>query len=511
MKTLSFMLLLGVLLLQAACTQEAAQSSTMRSYPVTIIKLLKQDFSREMALTGVVDLYREEDIGFEVDGRVTMVLDEGIEVRGPAFNERGEIVRQGDTIAAMEGTRYGSQVGALQARLDAARRELQSVDAQVTLARQTLARQKAIHAEGAGAQQAIDDARSAFDQATSQLAARRATIEDITRQLDAAKEDLGDAVLLAPFSGRVTRVHISEGAVVKAGAPVMTLTLMDPVRIQVEVSADDEREIETGDRVIIFPKDPLKKGQRVPVNAIVFEKNAVADAALRTFRIDMIARNQRRHVDQLHPELYGLPIVNDFLPVVREYQGEAGPLFVPASSILVENDETYVLRLPGVGFHAASNRSTVGKHLPEKIRIMLADEYVTVANWNFRSVSDAGNLTEGDFLILNPEPHFLEGIAGGRPQWLLRPRDLVPVQFSLASTTPGFYMPNRAITLVGDRQSVFIFKDGVARIQPVTVHDAYKGLRRIEGEGIEEGVQIIVGGVHYVSDGQPVVISETLQ
>lgn len=72
-------------------------------------------------------------------------------------------------------------------------------------------------------------------------------------------------------------------------------------------------------------------------------------------------------------------------------------------------------------------------------------------------------------------------------------------------------MPNRAITLVGDRQSVFIVKDGVARIQPVTVHDAYKELRRIEGEGIEEGAQIIVGGVHYVSDGQPVVISETLQ
>ena len=73
----------------------------------------------------------------------------------------------------MESARYGSQVGALQARLDAARRNLQAVAAQLTLAQQTLVRQKAILAEGAGAQQAVDDAQSAFDQATAQLAAQR--------------------------------------------------------------------------------------------------------------------------------------------------------------------------------------------------------------------------------------------------------------------------------------------------------------------------------------------------
>ena len=76
-------------------------------------------------------------------GRVTTVRAEGYEVRGPAFNEQGDLDRQGDPIAAMGATRYGSQVGALQARSDAARRDLQAMAAQVTLARQTLERQKA--------------------------------------------------------------------------------------------------------------------------------------------------------------------------------------------------------------------------------------------------------------------------------------------------------------------------------------------------------------------------------
>ena len=509
MKTLMYPWSLAVLAIAAGCGQEI-DPSIMPTRPVTVIELSEQDFARERTLTGVVDLYREEDIGFEIGGRVTTVLNEGLEVRGPAFNEQGDLIRQGEPIAAMESARYGSQVGALQARLDAARRNLQAIDAQVTLAQQTLQRQKAILAEGAGAQQAVDDAQSAFDQATAQLAAQRATVQEVVQRLDTATEDLGDAVLFAPFSGRITKVHISEGAVVQAGMPIVTLTLMDPVRIQVEVSADDERDIETGDRAVIWPKDPLHGGERMPVNAIVFEKAAVADPALRTFRIDMIARNLRRHVHELIPDLAGLPNINEYLPVVREYQGEDGPMFVPVNGVLSDDDGTYVLRLPGVSFHSSGNRSVVGKHIPEKVRVTLGDQYTTVVNWTFRSIVANGTLTEGDFIILNPLPSYIDGVAGGRPQWLLRPRDLIPVQFSLSRTEPGFYVPNRAITLVGNSEVILVVEDGIAKARPVSVHESFENLRRIEGEGIISGTNVVVRGVHYVSDGQPVTVTEVL-
>ena len=509
MKTYVHLGSLAALAMAAGCQQEI-ESPSMPTRPVTVVELSTQDFARERALTGVVDLYREENIGFEIGGRVTMVLNEGLEVSGPVFNEHGDLIRQGDPIAAMESARYGSQVGALQARLDAARRNLQAVEAQVTLAQQTLERQEAILAEGAGAQQAVDDAQSIFDQATAQLAAQRATVREVTQRLNTATEDLGDAVLFAPFSGRITNVHISEGAVVQAGIPIVTLTLMDPVRIQVEVSADDERDIKTGDRAIIWPKDPLHNGERMPINAIVFEKSAVADPSLRTFRIDMIARNLRRHVHELNPELAGLPSINEYLPVVREYQGEDGPMFVPVDSILSDDDGTYVLRLPGVSFHSGGERSAVGKHIPEKVRVTLGDQYTTVVNWTFRSTVSDEDLTEGDFLILNPLPHYVDGVAGGRPQWLLRPRDLIPVQFSLSTTTPGFYVPNRAITLLGGSEVVYVVEDGVATARPVSVHDSFEELRRIEGAGISNGTKVVVGGVHYVSDGQPVTVTEVL-
>ncbi|MEE8235920.1 MAG: hypothetical protein V3R53_03930, partial [Gammaproteobacteria bacterium] len=107
-------------------------------------------------------------------------------------------------------------------------------------------------------------------------------------------------------------------------------------------------------------------------------------------------------------------------------------------------------------------------------------------------------------------PSYIDGVAGGRPQWLLRPRDLIPVQFSLSRTEPGFYVPNRAITLVGNSEVIFVVEDGIAKARPVSVHESFENLRRIEGDGIISGTNVVVRGVHYVSDGQPVTVTEVL-
>lgn len=499
-----------LLSLLTACGNESSEHRTMASLPVTVLELEERDFSREHSLTGSVSLYREEKIGFEVAGRVLGVLDEGLEVRGPAFDEHGELFREGNQIATMENTRYRLQVQALQARLRAAQRNLDAARAQIKLARQTLERQRRILGEGAGAQQAVDDAQSAFDQASALLLARRAAVNETEEQLERAREDFKDTKLLAPFSGRITDVHIAVGAVVQAGTPVVTLTLMDPVQVRVEVSADDERNIKTGDRAIIYPKNPLRGGERAPVNAIVFEKGSVADSKLRTFRIDLMVRNKRYRVEQLNSELQGLPTVTDYLPVVKEYQGENGPLFVHTDSLLKENGKTYVLRLPGVSFHPGAERGAFGKHVPEKVEVTVGDQYITVIKWNFRSIVDNGNLTEGDFLIIDPKPAHLKGVAIGRPQWLLRPRDLVPVQFSLSAVPRGFYVPINAITLINGHHGVFTVENGRARLHPVNVFETFEELRRIEGEGVGNGTRVVVGGVHYVSDSQPVTITEAL-
>ena len=75
----------------------------------------------------------------------------------------------------------------------------------------------------------------------------------------------------------------------------------------------------------------------------------------------------------------------------------------------------------------------------------MGKDYATVIKWNFRSVTRSGDLREGDFLIVGAKPEHLDGVAVGRPQWLLRPGDLAPVRFFLANTPVGYYVPNNAI------------------------------------------------------------------
>ena len=70
MKTYIRLWSLAVLAMATGCEKEI-DSPTMPTRPVTVIELSEQDFARERTLTGVVGLYREENIGFEIDGRVT--------------------------------------------------------------------------------------------------------------------------------------------------------------------------------------------------------------------------------------------------------------------------------------------------------------------------------------------------------------------------------------------------------------------------------------------------------
>ena len=502
-----FAVLIAASLLVACGPDGEDSDANMDVVPVTVQELSETDYGRDRRLTGSVGLYREEQLGFEVAGRIISVLDVGLEVEGPAYDDRERLVQSGEIIATLDNTRYELQVGALEARTMAAQRGIDAVEAQLRLAEQTLEREQNILNEGAGTQQAVDNARSAFDSTAAQLAAARANVEAIEADLNRAREDLADTALLAHFSGRITAVHISQGAVVDAGTPVVTLTLMDPVQVQVQVSADNEREIRTGTQARVFPRDPLQGGEPVPVSAIVYEKSAVADPRTRTFRIDLIVRNERRHVEQLDPALKGLPVVNDYLPVVRRYRGEEGPLFVPSDSVLREGGEIYVLRLRGVSLGTRSERSATGRHQPEKIEVEPTDDYMTVIRWNFRGIREGSALEEGDVLIVGPQPSYAEGVAMGRPLWLFRPGDLVPVEFALAGPPTGFYVPNRAIVSVAGRPAVFLVEGDRARLVDVSVHETHEELQRITGEGVVDGVRVIVGGAHYVSDGQPVAVA----
>lgn len=196
--------LFGALL--AGCGDDSPrQDLAGQPRPVAVLRLAERDFIHESNLTGSVGLYREERIGFEVSGRVLWVLDLGLEVHGPVLDEAGTLIARGDVVAAIDDTRYRLQVETLQARLAAEEQNLESVNAELDRAIKTLNRQQRILDQGAGNQQAVDDATSAYGSLLARQRQQQARIKETQEQLNQAQEDLKDAVLFAPVLGPCNR------------------------------------------------------------------------------------------------------------------------------------------------------------------------------------------------------------------------------------------------------------------------------------------------------------------
>ena len=136
--------------------------------------------------------------------------------------------------------------------------------------------------------------------------------------------------------------------------------------------------------------------------------------------------------------------------------------------------------------------------------------------WTFRAVSiDAADFDPKSDVVAGALdlPDGLETFAGGqilydRQQWFLRPGDLVSVNLRTDELPPGFYVPIDIISQKNDKHYVFATTsdsgDGtVSRIE-VQVSDGPGTLKQIAAPQLSAGMSLVVGGVHYIQDGEQV-------
>ena len=70
-KVLRLISVFAAIALLSGCDQETeSDPSVTTARPVTVLVLEARDFAKEAWLTGSVELYRQEKIGFEVSGRL---------------------------------------------------------------------------------------------------------------------------------------------------------------------------------------------------------------------------------------------------------------------------------------------------------------------------------------------------------------------------------------------------------------------------------------------------------
>jgi len=157
---------------------------------------------RTLPLTGSLAPLNEATVKAKVVGELVAVT-----VR------EGESVTQGQVLARIDLTEVQARVAARQADVQAAR-------AQLVWAEKNRGQQKALLDKAFISQSAFDNIQSNYDVAVARLRAADA-------ELVVARKSLGDAVLLAPFSGIVSLRHAQPGERAALDAKVVSIVETD--------------------------------------------------------------------------------------------------------------------------------------------------------------------------------------------------------------------------------------------------------------------------------------------
>lgn len=222
--------------------------------------------------SGTVEV-TEADLGFRTGGRIASVS-----------VEEGDEVASGDTLARLESAELAAALSAAEAAAAGARARLSEAEAgprsqeraQLAAAvriaenrhdeaqreRQraenlfeggAISRQQRDAAVTAAdvAEQALAQAREALQLANAgtrpeQIAAARAAVQQAEAQEARTRAALEDAVVIAPFDGRVTVKHRQPGEVVGPGVPVLTLQNPDDRWVRIYVREDRIGTVQVG-------------------------------------------------------------------------------------------------------------------------------------------------------------------------------------------------------------------------------------------------------------------------
>jgi RND family efflux transporter MFP subunit len=243
-----------------------AQGADGKAQPrqVKTVQVVQTPIGETVTVNGTLAAYDQTTVGMKVAGRL-----ETISV------DLGSVVRKGQAIARLEQPDYQLRVQQSEAALAQARarvglspdgrddrvtaeqtgtvREAKAVLDEAKAKRDRAARlinQGIIpRAEYDTADADYKVAVSRYQDAIEEIRNRQGLLAQRRSELNLAKQQLSDTVLYAPINGVVQTKRASTGEYLAAGAPVVDIVQIDPLRLQVDVPEREAHNIRNGQSV----------------------------------------------------------------------------------------------------------------------------------------------------------------------------------------------------------------------------------------------------------------------
>jgi multidrug efflux pump subunit AcrA (membrane-fusion protein) len=548
------------LLTSIGCKPQSDGETRQKSpRPVSVFKLTASDPSITERLTGVAGSWKTQDLSFEVAGRIQYVAEAETDIEGRIFasnpapssdaevgaTEAPKLLSAGNELARIDPTRYKLKVASAEAQIATITQqraallvelskvipaERSSANAELKFQEAELARIEPLVRSGAVSKSDFervqanrDKAIAALAQVDASTAAKEAEINSLEAQILEAQQSLSDAkrnveecTIYSPFRGQIAAVDAIPGAYVNAGQSVLTVQMMDPIKVELEVSAEQSRRLTYKDSIDVVV---ATTGEEAHFNAIVYMIDPAADPNTRTFTVTLLMDNAKARAG-IPPELVGKPLARtrDIWRLFGNKLPGQDFLMTEKDSIHEDEQGSYVWKITnGQQVGGVDNQILDVK----KIRVIAGNVHIPFLEiWTFRAVQVAPGEdfdAETDLIAgkLELPKELAAGFNGGqilfdRPQWLVRPGDLVAVNLKGNLLPKGFYVPISVISENSGKFSVFAVDSGVVRRVEVNVFETVNTSRRIEPvdtAALVEGVELVAKGTHYLVDGERVLVT----
>ncbi|MEN3793792.1 efflux RND transporter periplasmic adaptor subunit [Fulvimarina sp. MAC3] len=351
---------MSVLLALSACNQSEDESAApVQKAPRPVMSIVAEPAPLEMlGYSGTIEPRYETALAFRTLGRI---VSREVDV--------GDLVKKGETLAAIDAE-------TLAANVRSARAQLANARIQERTARESEQRAQTLFSGNTLSQSDLDVARQSRSVAEAEL-------KDAEAQLDKAENALTFAVLKAPFDGVVTARSAAVGDVVSAGESVMTLARTDEREAVVDVPASDIAKFKHHQAFrVLLQIDPS-----VEVDGRVREISPQADSLTRTNRVRIALDNP--------PQAFRIGALINAIPAV---EGDATPIRIPRTALFEAGGETKVWVVDEAASEVKSRTVTIEPTRNDQVTVMSglsAGERVVTAGVGSLKDGQAISLQEG--------------------------------------------------------------------------------------------------------------------
>src|SRR3989441_630223 len=206
----------------------------------------RRDLVAAVTASGKIQPKKKVDISADITGRITRI----------AVRE-GDLVTKGQFLLQIDPTIYQANLQQAEATYASSQAAAVQAKANRDQAQRALGRTKELRAQNPNliSQEQLEQAQTAFDIAEANLTAAQHQVDQARAAVQSTRDNLRKTTLVAPMSGRVTRLPVEEGEVAvpstfsKDIGLLMTISDLSVIQAKVKVDETDVVRLHLGDSV----------------------------------------------------------------------------------------------------------------------------------------------------------------------------------------------------------------------------------------------------------------------